>query len=247
MYIKKYRSTSPGLRHARKLKISGAFLFNKLCTNLNKKGGRNNTGSITVQHRGGRGRFQHILLAHKSLIYVPGQILKISYPKNSSACAALIKYRNGLLSYNLLPGGAAVGDYVNVKVAGHYSPGSLVPLKFFKIGQNLHSIILKAGWPAQYIKAGGAGGLIKSRKANLVKIKLPSGKFKDFNINSWAYFGRVGTNIWKFTQLGSAGRARRRGCRPQVRGLAMNAVDHPHGGQSGPSRSSVSPWGWPTK
>lgn len=235
------------MRHVLALKVNNSINFNKLCTNICKNGGRNNSGSIVVRHRGGRGRLQKPLLTYGNLIYMAGQIIKVTRPKDTSACAMLVKYKNGLIAYNLLACNLDIGDQINIKLRGQHGPGSLLPLSACKVGQLIYSITSRVGRPTQYIRAGGTAGQISAIKSTAVIVKLPSGKLKKFDSRAWAYTGRVGTNIWKFTQFGSAGRARRRGWRPQTRGTAMNAVDHPHGGNSGPSRSSVSPWGWSTK
>lgn len=181
------------------------------------------------------------------LIHLEGQIIGLTQIKTRSACLALIKYSNGICAYNLYAAGVQINDYINKYYAGKYSQGSLVPLSCINTNQLIHAISSNSNRHLQYVRAAGGRARTKLKKDNLMLVNLPSGQDKYFSINNWVYLGRIGAPIFKNVQLGSAGRARHMGFRPVVRGTAMNAIDHPHGGQSGPSRSSVTPWGKPTK
>jgi large subunit ribosomal protein L2 len=222
-----------------------------LTTSLSKSGGRNNQGRITTRHRGGGHRRHYRIIDFKrNKDGVPGKVERLEYDPNRSAHLALVLYRDGERRYILAPKGVSVGDPI---ISGSESPiraGNALPLKSIPVGTQVHCLELKPGKGAQLARSAGASTQIVAREGAYVTIRLRSGEMRKVHVDCRATIGEVGNDEHNLRKLGKAGAKRWRGVRPTVRGVAMNPVDHPHGGGEGRTsggRHPVSPWGVPTK
>lgn len=227
--------------------------LSKLTKNSITSSGRNNSGKITVYHRGGGNkRLQRIIDFKRSLFNVPGIVKKIEYDPNRTSKIALISYKNGLLSYILLPNNLMLGDKICAGLNIDISPGNALPLEFIPIGTFIHNIELKPGHGAQLMRAAGMyAKIVKKDPINaVVIIRLHSGKLYNLPAKAMATIGIVSNEIHKNIKKRKAGQSRWNNKRPVVRGVAMNPIDHPHGGGEGKSKGGghpVSPWGKLTK
>lgn len=215
---------------------------------LPKNSGRNNTGKVTVRHQGGRNkRYLREIDFFRDKYQVPGVVTTIEYDPNRTAYIALVTYQDGEKRYILLPDGLKVGDRIvsgeNVEIKN----GNSLPLKNMPIGSFVHNIELQPKKGAQIIRSAGSTAQIISKEENYAHVKLPSGEVRKILLDCWATVGRVSNIDWKNTFFGKAGRMRRLGIRPTVRGVAQNPRSHPHGGGEGRSgiglKSPKSPWG----
>ncbi len=223
----------------------------KLTSALRKSGGRNNTGRITVRHRGGGHRRRYRLIDFKRDKYdIPAKVTAIEYDPNRSANIALLTYADGEKRYILSPFGIKVGDSV---VSGESAPlrlGNALPLKNIATGMFVHNIEIEAGRGGQMVRSAGAAAQVMAHDGGFTALKLPSGEIRQVRETCYATIGEVGNKSHEQIVSGKAGRSRWLGKRPTVRGVVMNPVDHPHGGGEGKSsggRHPVSPWGVPTK
>jgi large subunit ribosomal protein L2 len=230
------------------------------------RGGRNNQGVITVFHRGGRNKRNYRLIDFKRTLFRPednllnkksateftseGTIIKIEYDPNRTAEIALVYYKEGLLSYILAPKDLKIGDKVYSGNSANISKGNACPIGNMPIGTLVHNIELKPGRGGQLARAAGTfAKIIKKENAHAI-IKLKSGKLYNVPLQSMATVGIVSNELNKNKKMTKAGNNRWKGRRPTVRGVAMNPVDHPHGGGEGRSkggRHPVTPWGKLTK
>jgi large subunit ribosomal protein L2 len=222
-----------------------------LTTTLSKSGGRNNQGRITTRHRGGgHRRHYRIVDFRRNKDGIPGKVERLEYDPNRSANLALIIYRDGERRYILAPKGLAVGDPVISGSEAPIKPGNCLQLKSIPVGTQVHCLELKPGKGAQLARSAGATAQIVAREGGYVTVRLRSGEMRKVYVNCRATIGEVGNDEHNLRKLGKAGAKRWRGVRPTVRGVAMNPVDHPHGGGEGRTsggRHPVSPWGVPTK
>jgi large subunit ribosomal protein L2 len=222
-----------------------------LTTVLPKTGGRNNQGRITTRHRGGgHRRHYRVIDFRRDKDGIPGKVERIEYDPNRSAHLALVVYRDGERRYILAPKGVAVGDPIIAGTESPIKPGSALPLKSIPVGTQVHCLELKPGRGAQLARSAGASVQIVAREGGYVTVRLRSGEMRKVHVNCRATIGEVGNGEHNLRKLGKAGASRWRGVRPTVRGVAMNPVDHPHGGGEGRTsggRHPVSPWGMPTK
>jgi large subunit ribosomal protein L2 len=222
-----------------------------LTTVLSKTGGRNNQGRITTRHRGGgHRRHYRVIDFRRDKDGIPGKVERIEYDPNRSAHLALVVYRDGERRYILAPKGVAVGDPIIAGTEAPIKPGSALPLKSIPVGTQVHCLELKPGRGAQLARSAGASAQIVAREGGYVTVRLRSGEMRKVHVNCRATIGEVGNDEHNLRKLGKAGASRWRGVRPTVRGVAMNPVDHPHGGGEGRTsggRHPVSPWGMPTK
>ncbi|HUF73511.1 MAG TPA: 50S ribosomal protein L2 [Gammaproteobacteria bacterium] len=222
-----------------------------LTTVLPKTGGRNNQGRITTRHRGGgHRRHYRVIDFRRDKDGIPGRVERIEYDPNRSANLALVVYRDGERRYILAPKGVAVGDPIIAGTEAPIKPGSALPLKSIPVGTQVHCLELKPGRGAQLARSAGASAQIVAREGGYVTVRLRSGEMRKVHVNCRATIGEVGNDEHNLRKLGKAGASRWRGVRPTVRGVAMNPVDHPHGGGEGRTsggRHPVSPWGMPTK
>jgi large subunit ribosomal protein L2 len=256
MAIQQQKATSPGRRHVKRPFKTGLSKKIRPQKSLTRKktrisGRSTSTGRITVRRRGG-GHKKHIRIIDfkRDKIDVPGKIERLEYDPNRSAHIALVLYADGERRYIIAPRGAKAGDSV---VAGPESPirvGNCLPLKNIPLGTVIHCIEMKPGKGAQLIRSAGASAQLSGREGGYAIIKMRSGEMRRVLVSCIASIGEVSNEEHSLRSLGKAGASRWRGRRPTVRGVAMNPVDHPHGGGEGRTsggRHPVSPWGVPTK
>ena len=225
----------------------------KLTVALRKTGGRNNQGRITSRRRGGGHRRRYRIIDFKRNKFdVFGEVLSIEYDPNRSSRIALILYEDKEKRYILAPDGLKVGDKIissrDNKV--EFKKGNCLILRNIPEGMSIHNIELKPGKGAQMARSAGTYARIMAKENNMVTIKLPSGETRMVLDSCLATIGIVGNKTHENIKIGKAGRSRWLGKRPKVRGVAMNPVDHPHGGGEGRTsggRHPVSPWGTPAK
>ncbi len=221
---------------------------------LKKTGGRNNYGRLTVRHRGGgHKRLLRIIDFKRDIFDMPAKVVAIEYDPNRSARIALIEYENKKKSYIIAPLGLQVGDTVvstNQKDA-EIKTGNFLLLRHIPSGTMVHNIEISRGQGGQIVRSAGTSAQIMAKEGNYAHIKLPSGEVRLVSLECHAAIGQVGNIEHEAIMIGKAGRSRWLGIRPTVRGLAMNPVDHPHGGGEGKSGQGnphpTTPWGKPTK
>jgi large subunit ribosomal protein L2 len=222
-----------------------------LTEGLNSKGGRNNAGRITMRRRGGgHKRRYRIVDFRRAKLDVPATVERLEYDPNRSAFLALIKYQDGELSYILAPQRVGPGDTVIAGERADIRPGNAMPMENIPVGTIIHNIEMKPGGGGQIARAAGTYAQLVGKDAGFAQLRLSSGELRMAPARGFATIGSVSNPDNKNTNLGKAGRNRWRGKRPSVRGVAMNPVDHPHGGGEGRSsggRHPVTPWGVPTK
>ena len=254
MAVIKAKPTSAGRRFV--VKVVDKTLYkgrpNKALIEKKKgTGGRNNSGRITVRHRGGGHRKHYRLIDWKrNKDGVPGLIERIEYDPNRSANIALVKYRDGERRYILAAKGLEVGAPVMSGASSPISTGNSMPLRNIPVGSVIHCVELKPGKGAQFVRSAGTSCQLVAREGRYATLRLRSGEMRRVLVDCRATLGEVGNGEHNLRSLGKAGAKRWRGIRPTVRGVAMNPVDHPHGGGEGKTsggRHPVSPWGVPTK
>jgi len=218
---------------------------------LAKKGGRNNRGRITVRHRGGghKRRYRKIDFKRNKL-EVPAKVFSIEYDPNRSARICLLHYVDGEKRYIIWPKGVQVGDAILAGPQAPFNPGNALPLENIPLGTQVHNIELNIGKGGQMARSAGSFAQVMAKEGDYVTLRLPSGEVRMVHRRCYATIGEVGNAEHENIVSGKAGRSRWLGKRPTVRGVAMNPVDHPHGGGEGRTsggRHPVSPWGTPTK
>ncbi len=218
---------------------------------LRKSGGRNNTGSVMVRFRGGgHKRMYRVVDFKRDKFGVPAKVAAIEYDPNRSARLALLHYKDGAKRYILHPVGLAVGDTVMSGPTAEIKTGNALPLANIPIGTVVHAVELIPGNGAQMARSAGASIQIMARENGYATLKMPSGEIRMVPDAGVATVGQVGNTEHENLTIGNAGRNRHRGFRSHVRGTAMNAVDHPHGGGRGRSKGNNqprSPWNQPAK
>lgn len=254
MAIVKTKPTSAGRRHV--VKIVGEELykgrpFAPLLEKQSHSGGRNNHGRITTRHVGG-GHRQHYRLIdfRRTKDGVPAVVERLEYDPNRSAHIALLKYLDGERRYIIAPKGVQAGDRLESGVNAAIKKGNALPLRNIPLGSTVHCIELKPGKGAQIARSAGTSAQLVARDGNYATLRLRSGEMRKVLTECRATLGEVSNSEHSLRQLGKAGAKRWRGVRPTVRGVAMNPVDHPHGGGEGRTsggRHPVTPWGVPTK
>ena len=223
----------------------------RLVARIKKSGGRNNLGRTTSYHRGGgHKRRYRVIDFRRNKWDIPARVAAIEYDPNRSAHIALLHYADGEKRYILAPNGLGVGDRVETGLRVEIAPGNAMPLKAMPLGTIVHNVELKLGKGAQLVRAAGGAARLMAREGKYATLKLPSGETRLVLSECLATIGQVGNLDQEKVSFGKAGRKRWLGKRPNVRGVAMNPVDHPHGGGEGKSsggRHPVTPWGVPTK
>tara|TARA_B100000315_G_C14396626_1_gene504485 strand:+ start:38 stop:868 length:831 start_codon:yes stop_codon:yes gene_type:complete len=225
----------------------------KLTTALRKTGGRNNHGRITSRRRGGGHRRRYRIIDFKRNKFdSSGVIESIEYDPNRSPRIALVKYDDGEKKYIIAPEGLKVGDKILSSMGSKipFKTGNAMPIGKIPEGLLIHNVELKPGKGAQMARSAGSYARIMASEGGMVTLKLPSGELRMISEQCIATIGTVGNKSHENISIGKAGRARWMGRRPKVRGVAMNPVDHPHGGGEGKTsggRHPVSPWGTPAK
>ncbi len=256
MGIKKYKPTSAGRRLMTVsdfAEITKDSPEKKLTAPLRKSGGRNVHGHITRRHQGGghKRRYRIIDFKRRDKDGVPAKVAAIEYDPNRSSHIALLHYADGEKRYILAPVGLQVGDSLTAGETADIRPGNALPLQNIPVGTVVHNVELKPGAGAQMIRSAGSWGQLMAKEGRYAQIRLPSGVVRKVLIECRATVGQVGNIENEIIRQGKAGRNRWLGIRPTVRGLAMNPVDHPHGGGEGKSGQGnphpVSPWGKKTK
>jgi large subunit ribosomal protein L2 len=256
MGIKKYKPTSA----ARRLMTVSDFADitkstpeKSLTEAIKRSGGRNNHGHITRRHQGGghKRRYRVIDFKRRDKDGVPAVVQSVEYDPNRTANIALLFYADGEKRYILAPIGMAVGDTLHQGDAADIRPGNSLPLANIPVGTVIHNVELKPGRGAQMIRSAGSSGQLMAKEGRHAQIRLPSGEVRMVLMECRATVGQLGNAEHEIIRIGKAGKSRWLGIRPTVRGLAMNPVDHPHGGGEGKSGQGnphpVSPWGKKTK
>lgn len=254
MAIKKIKPTSP----ARRFQTYSAFdeITRKkpeksLLRPLKKSGGRNTLGRVTSRHRGGGHKRQFRVIDFKrDKDGIPARVASIEYDPNRSANIALLHYADGEKRYILAPLGIHVGDRVHSGKGSEIRSGNALLLRDIPLGTPIHNIELNVGHGGQIVRSAGNYAQLMAKEGKFALIKLPSSEVRMVLLDCKATIGQIGNQDHENISIGKAGRNRWKGRRPHVRGVAMNPVDHPHGGGEGKSsggRHPVTPWGVPTK
>ncbi|PLX34336.1 MAG: 50S ribosomal protein L2 [Hyphomicrobiales bacterium] len=254
MALKTYNPTSPGQRSL--VLVDRSHLWKgkpvkSLTEGLISKGGRNNHGRVTARRRGGGHKRTYRIVDFKRRKFdVPATVERLEYDPNRTAYIALIKYDDGELSYILAPQRLSAGDQVVSGKTADIKPGNAMPLSAIPIGTIIHNVEMKPGKGGQIARAAGTYVQLVGRDAGYALLRLNSGEQRMVRAECMATIGAVSNADNSNIKIGKAGRNRWRGIRPSVRGVAMNPVDHPHGGGEGRTsggRHPVTPWGKPTK
>ncbi len=254
MTVVKCKPTSPGRRHL--VKVVGENLHKGrphagLLEKKSKSGGRNNNGRITIRHIGG-GHRQHyrVIDFRRNKDGIPAKIERLEYDPNRSANIALLLFADGERRYIIAPKGLKADAIVQSGVDAPIKPGNCLPLNNIPVGTVIHCVEMKPGKGAQIARSAGTSAQLVAREGTYCTLRLRSGEMRKILSECRATIGEVSNSEHNLRQLGKAGASRWRGVRPTVRGVAMNPVDHPHGGGEGKTsggRHPVSPWGTPTK
>lgn len=253
MPVKQIKPTTPGQRHKK-------VAVNNLSQNgprkslikktLKKKSGRNNTGKITIRHRGGGSKRRLRTIDFKrNKQDIPGKVVSIEYDPNRSSHIALILYKDGEYRYILAPEGLEVGAEVISAVKPEINPGNCLPLENIPVGTPIHNIELRPGKGGQIVRSAGSFATIQSKEEEFVALLLPSKEVRLVKSGCFATIGQVGNSDHSNRKLGKAGKSRHMGRRPSVRGSAMHPAAHPHGGGEGRTgvglKHPKTPWGKP--
>ena len=254
MALIKAKPTSPGRRFVVSVKTPGLHKGKPYAGLLEKKaktGGRNNAGRITSRHIGGGHKQRYRTIDFKrNKDGIDAVVERIEYDPNRSAHIALLKYKDGERRYIIAPRGIAAGDVLRSGDDAGIRNGNCLPLRNIPVGSVVHCIELKPGKGAQMVRSAGTSAQLVAREGIYATLRLRSGEMRKVLSDCRATVGEVGNGEHNLRSLGKAGATRWRGTRPTVRGVAMNPVDHPHGGGEGRTsggRHPVSPWGVPTK
>jgi len=250
MALKTYRPTSPGLRHL--VVVDRSHLWKGkpvkvLTEGKSRKGGRNNTGRITMRHIGGGHKQLYRKVDFRRTKTGGATVERLEYDPNRTAFIALIKYDDNQLSYILAPQRLAVGDRVESGEQVDVKPGNAMPMASIPIGTIIHNIELKKGKGGQIARSAGTYVQLVGRDSGYAILKLNSGETRRVRAECFATIGAVSNPDHGNTVTGKAGRSRWKGQRPSVRGIAMNPIDHPNGGRTNGGKHFSTPWGKPTK
>jgi large subunit ribosomal protein L2 len=250
MPVKKYRPTSPGRRFVTTMDFSDLSKVEpeKSLLEVRKKhSGRNNNGHITVRHKGGGTRKQYRIIDFKrTKDGIPAKVATVEYDPNRSARIALLHYRDGEKRYILAPLGLNVGDVVESGAQADIKPGNCLPIRNIPVGTTIHNIELRPGQGGKLVRSAGVAAQLMAKENEYSQVRMPSGEVRMVHINCRATIGQLGNVEHENQTIGKAGRSRHLGKRPAVRGIAMNPVDHPHGGgeaRSTSGRPPTTPWG----
>ena len=256
MAIRKLKPDTPSRRHMSVStfeEITKKYPERRLTMPLKKTGGRNNSGRITSRRRGGGHKRRYRIIDFKRNKFdINGNVIAIEYDPNRSSRIALISYQDEEKRYIIAPDGLKVGDEIISSKENKvpFKKGNTLILRNIPEGMLIHNVELKPGKGAQMARSAGSYAKIMAKENNLVSLKLPSGEIRMVLDTCLATLGAVGNKTHENIKIGKAGRSRWLGKRPKVRGVAMNPVDHPHGGGEGRTsggRHPVSPWGTPAK
>ncbi len=213
-----------------------------LIVGLRKQGGRNAYGRITVRHRGGGAQQKYRLIDFKRSHHdIPGTVTTVEYDPNRNVRIGLVVYANGAKGYILLPHEVAVGTSVVSGAGVEAKVGNSLPLRGIPVGFMVHNIEITPGSGGKLARSAGTSCQLMAKADDYATLKMPSGEIRMIHLDCWATIGVLGNAEYKNISIGKAGRTRRKGIRPTVRGMAMNPVDHPHGGGEGRSKSGSHP------
>ncbi len=250
MAVKRFRPTSPGQRFLTVLDNSDLTKKKpeKNLTEVKKKhSGRNNNGHITVRHKGGGTRRQYRVIDFKrAKDGIPAKVAAIEYDPNRSARIALLNYRDGEKRYILAPAGLQIGDVLESGEGADIKVGNALPIKNIPLGTVIHNIELRPGEGGKMVRSAGTSAQLMAKEGEYAQVRMPSGEVRRIQVVCRATIGQLGNVDHENVVIGKAGRMRHMGKRPSVRGIAMNPVDHPHGGgeaRSTSGRPPTTPWG----
>jgi large subunit ribosomal protein L2 len=255
MGIKKFKPMTAGTRFRSVLtneEITRDTPERSLLEPLTSKGGRNHHGHVTMRWQGGGHKRAYRKIDFKrDKLGVPGKVAEIEYDPNRTSNIALIHYADGEKRYIIHPRDLKVGDVIVSGPEADIKVGNALPLGLIPLGTTVHNVELKPGKGAQMARSAGSGVQVMAKEGDYVTLRMPSTEVRRVRRECFAVVGQVGNLDHELTQIGKAGAARWRGRMPNVRGVAQNPVDHPHGGGEGKSGQGnphpVSPWGWNTK
>jgi large subunit ribosomal protein L2 len=254
MPIKSFRPITPSRRFATVVTredITKQTPEKSLLEPMRRKGGRNNVGLISVRHQGGGHKRQYRVIDFlRNKHGIPAKVASVEYDPNRTSRIALLHYKDGEKRYIIAPVGLEVGSTIMSGPEADILIGNALPIKNIPVGTTIHNIELRPGKGAQMVRSAGGSAQLVSREGDVALIKLPSGETRKVLTTCMATIGQVGNVDHENESLGKAGRKRWMGVRPTVRGVAMNPVDHPHGGGEGKTsggRNPVTPWGQPTR
>jgi len=254
MAVVKAKPTSPGRRFVVKVvnhELHKGAPYAPLTESQSKTGGRNNSGRITRRHSGGGHKQKYrVIDFRRNKDDIPATVERLEYDPNRSAYIALLKYADGERRYIIAPAKVSAGDQLVSGESVPMKPGNCLPLRNIPMGSTVHCVEMKPGKGAQLARSAGTSVQLVAREGQYATIRLRSGEMRKVLSECRAVLGEVSNSEHSLRSLGKAGAMRWRGVRPTVRGVAMNPVDHPHGGGEGRTsggRHPVSPWGTPTK
>lgn len=254
MAVSKTKPTSAGRRHV--VTVTNTELHKgkphaPLVEKKSKSGGRNHHGRITTRHIGGGHKQQYrIVDFRRNKDDIPATVERLEYDPNRSAHIALVVYADGERRYIIAPKGVSAGAKIQSGVSVDIKPGNCMPIRNIPVGSTIHCVEMRPGKGAQIARSAGTSAQLIAREGAYATLRLRSGEMRKVLVECRATLGEVSNSEHSLRQLGKAGATRWRGVRPTVRGVAMNPVDHPHGGGEGRTsggRHPVSPWGVPTK
>jgi large subunit ribosomal protein L2 len=253
MAIRKYKPTTPGRRGssvADFVELTRSTPEKSLVVPSPKTGGRNNAGKITTRHIGGGHKQAYRLIDFKRYDKdgVPAKVAHIEYDPNRTARIALLHFADGEKRYIIAPDGLRRGSEVEAGERADIKPGNNLPLRNIPVGTTIHAVELRPGGGAKLARSAGASIQLVARESKNATLRMPSGEMRMVDVRCRATVGEVGNSEQSNISWGKAGRNRWKGKRPSVRGVAMNPIDHPHGGGEGKTsggRHPVSPWGQP--
>ncbi|MDD3482941.1 50S ribosomal protein L2 [Azovibrio restrictus] len=254
MALVKVKPTSPGRRAVVKVvpeNLHKGKPFAGLLESQSKNAGRNNNGRVTVRHQGG-GHKQHyrVIDFKRNKDGIPAKVERIEYDPNRSAHIALLCYADGERRYIIATKGMVVGQQIMSGSEAPIKPGNALPIRNIPVGTTIHCVEMLPGKGAQMARAAGTSVQLLAREGTYAQVRLRSGEIRRVHVECRATVGEVGNEENSLRKIGKAGANRWRGIRPTVRGVAMNPVDHPHGGgegRTGEGRVPVNPWGQPAK
>lgn len=252
MAVKNLKPTTPGRRGMTTQDFSSITAkkpLKSLTVTKKRQAGRNNQGRITVRHRGGGAKRFYRIISYNLPAGTKAVVEHIEYDPGRSAHIARIKDQNQRFFYVLAGQGMKVGSKVSVDEETSINKGNRLPIKNIPVGTQIYAIELQPGKGAQLVRSAGVGAQLTAKEGTNAQIKLPSGEVRIVSLECWATIGSVGNDQHQNIKLGKAGRTRRKGIRPTVRGIVMNAADHPHGGGEGKGKGDNdprTPWGQKT-
>jgi large subunit ribosomal protein L2 len=254
MALKQYKPTTPGQRGLVLIDRAGLWKGKpekSLTEGLRGHGGRNNMGRVTARRRGGGHKRRYRIVDFKrGKVDVPAVVERLEYDPNRSAFIALIRYEDGELAYILAPQRLAAGDTVIAGRSVDIKPGNALPMQNIPVGTIIHNVEMKKGKGGQIARSAGTYAQLIGKDQGYAQLRLNSGELRMVRAECMATIGAVSNPDQQNIKIGKAGRSRWLGVRPSVRGVAMNPIDHPHGGGEGKTsggRHPVTPWGKPTK